>query len=532
MTAKRTTRKKQSALRNLVVVFGDQLDPEAAAFDDFDPSRDAVWMAEVDEEVSNVPSHKLRIALFFSAMRHFRDALRERGLTVHYTELPKRPEQDRGASFGQLLRLDLPALAPEQVLVTRPGDHRVLEQLRAAAKAARIPLELNEDRHFYSTPEEFEAWADGRKELIQENFYRLLRKRHGILLDDAGQPEGGRWNFDEDNRETFGREGPGKVRPPRRFRPDDVTRQVLALVEARFPDNPGTLEHFDLPVTRKQARQLLTDFVEHRLPDFGTYEDALWTGEPFLYHSRLSVALNLKLLDPRECVDAALAAYHEGGAPLNSVEGFVRQVLGWREFIRGIYWRSMPEYAELNALECDDRDVPSFFWDGETDMRCVREGMESVLDHGYAHHIMRLMVLGLFSQLLGVHPYRFHAWHMALYLDAIDWASLPNTLGMSQYGDGGIVGTKPYCATGAYVKRMSNFCSGCAYDPKQATGDEACPFTTLYWDFLARHGKRFAKNRRMTLQMKNVQRKAPGELAEIRRRAKDLRRRIDAGERV
>jgi deoxyribodipyrimidine photolyase-related protein len=408
----------------------------------------------------------------------------------------------------------------------------VLEQLRAAAAACGVKDELREDRHFYATPDDFDAWADGRKELIQEGFYRLLRKREGILIDDGGQPEGGRWNFDEDNRETFGRAGPGEVPAPRRFRPDALSKQVLALVEARYPDHPGSLEHFEVPVSREQALALLEDFVAHRLPDFGRYEDALWTGEPFLFHSRLSTALNLKLLDPRECIDAVLAAYHAGAAPLNSVEGFVRQVLGWREFVRGVYWRSMPAYAEKNALGCEDRDVPAFFWDGETDMRCIREGMRSVLDHGYAHHIMRLMVLGLFSQLLGVHPYRFHTWHMALYLDAIDWASLPNTLGMSQYGDGGIVGTKPYCATGAYVKRMSNFCGECVYHPTRATGDDACPFTTLYWDFLARHRERLGGNRRMTLQLKNVERKAPDDLAEIRRQAVDLRRRIDAGERV
>jgi deoxyribodipyrimidine photolyase-related protein len=255
----------------------------------------------------------------------------------------------------------------------------------------------------------------------------------------------------------------------------------------------------------------------------------MWTGEPFLFHSRLSVALNLGLLDPRECVAAAVAAYESGKAPLNSVEGFVRQIVGWREFVHGVYWHFMPGYIEKNALGCEDRDVPSFYWDGGTEMRCVREGMQAVLDHGYAHHIVRLMVLGLFAQLLGVHPRRFHDWHMALYLDAIDWVSLPNTLGMSQYGDGGIVGTKPYCASGAYVKRMSNFCAGCRYDPKQAVGEKACPFTTLYWDFLARHRRRFAANRRLAMQMRNLDRKPAADVAAIRRQAKALRARIDDG---
>ena len=516
--------------RHLVLVLGDQLDPAAAAFDGFDPKRDAVWMAEVEEEATHVRCHKLRIAVFFAAMRHFRDELRERGIQVHYSELPRRRSQDRGTGFASVLAKDVEKLRPEKLLLTRPGDFRVLASLEDAARKLGVELEMREDRHFYSGPAEFSGWAEGRKQLVQENFYRTLRRKHGILVGEDGEPEGGRWNFDEDNRETFGRQGPGRVPRPRRFKPDALTRDVLALVEARFGDHPGSLEHFALPVTRRDARAFLRDFVRNRLPDFCRYEDALWTGEPFLFHSRLSVALNLKLLDPRECVEAAVAAYWSRKAPLNSVEGFVRQIVGWREFVRGIYWHFMPGYIEKNALACEDRNVPAFFWDGETEMRCVREGMQSVLDHGYAHHIVRLMVLGLFAQLLGVHPRRFHDWHMALYLDAVDWASLPNTLGMSQYGDGGIVGTKPYCATGAYVKRMSNFCADCSYDPKRSVGDEACPFTTLYWDFLARHRRQFSGNRRMVMQMRNVERKPAADLAAIRRRAKALRARIDAGD--
>jgi deoxyribodipyrimidine photolyase-related protein len=306
----------------------------------------------------------------------------------------------------------------------------------------------------------------------------------------------------------------------------------MGMVESRFADHPGSLEHFSLPVTHDEAVRAVRDFVEHRLAEFGTYEDAMWTDEPFLYHSRLSAALNVKLVSPRYCIDKAQEAYEAGAAPLNSVEGFVRQILGWREFVRGVYWHHMPAYGEMNALECSDRGVPGLFWDGETDMRCVAQCMRSVLDHAYAHHIPRLMVLGQLALLSGVHPFEFHQWHMAMYADAIDWVSLPNTLGMSQYGDGGIVGTKPYCATGKYINRMSNYCSDCPYDPDQATGDGACPFTTLYWDFLARHRKRFERNRRMGFQMKNLERKKPAELEAIRKEASELLDRIDAGERV
>ena len=516
--------------RRLVVVLGDQLDARSAAFDGFDPDEDAVWMAEVADETRDC--HPQRIAVFLAAMRHFRDALRERGIRVHYTELPEDPARDRAAGFGELLEADLASLQPEAVTVLRPGDHRVLVALERAAAANSAGFELREDDRFYATPADFAAWAKGRRQLVQESFYRSLRREHGLLVDASGAPEGGRWNYDADNRKTFGRAGPGAIRPPRRFTPDARTREVLALVARRFADHAGSLEGFAWPVTRQQARAALRDFVSHRLPAFGPYEDAMWRGEPVLYHSRLSSALNLGLLSPRECVDAAVDAYARGHAPLQSVEGFVRQIVGWREFVRGVYWHFMPDYAERNALRCGDRDLPPAFWDGRTEMRCVADAMRSVLEHGYAHHIVRLMVLGLYALLLGVHPRRFHEWHMALYVDAVDWVSLPNTLGMSQYGDGGVVGTKPYTASGAYVKRMSNHCTGCRYRPTDATGERACPLTTLYWDFLARHRRRLDANPRMAMQLRNLARKPPAEVAAIRRTARALRRRLDAGERL
>jgi deoxyribodipyrimidine photolyase-related protein len=273
-------------------------------------------------------------------------------------------------------------------------------------------------------------------------------------MEDKQRPEGGTWNYDHDNRESFGSTGPGEIPDPKTFRPDAVTKEVLALVQRRFPEHPGRLKHFTLPVTRRQAKSFLKHFIDNILPDFGRWEDAMWTDQAFLYHSRLSAPLNVKLLSPRECVDMAVATYRDEKAPLNSVEGFVRQILGWREFIRGVYWLRIPEYSELNHF--DHRlTLPSFFWDGETEMNCVRQSMQHVIDHGYSHHIHRLMVLGNFAQLWGVHPRLFHEWHLAMYLDAIDWVSLPNSLGMSQYGDGGIVGTKPYCSSGNYINKMS-----------------------------------------------------------------------------
>ena len=510
-------------VRNLVLILGDQLDRSSAAFDGFDADQDAVWMAEVEEEATYLKQHKLRIAFFFSAMRHFRDELRERDVEVQYQELTTRRSDDRGASFREVLRKDVHARRPERLIVVRPGDHRVLTDLQAEADELSVPLEVREDRHFFNTPEEFDAWADGRSGgLLMESFYREMRKRHDVLMD-GDEPVGGQWNLDHDNREAFPKSGPGAHSEPHRFTQDETTQAVCALVAERFADHPGSLDHFTLPVTRSDALTMLRDFVARQLPLFGKYEDAMWTDEAFLHHSRLSAALNVKLITPRECVEKAVAAYEAGEAPLNSVEGFVRQLLGWREFVRGVYWRFMPDYADRNGLEAHS-ELPAFYWTGETEMECVRQAMRAVVDHGYTHHIQRLMVLGNLALNLGVHPYKFHEWHVEMYLDSVDWASLPNTLGMSQHGDGGVVGTKPYCASGNYISKMSNFCKNCRFDPKQSVGEDACPQTVFYWDFLARHETRFKNNHRMKFQIANLRRKRDGgDLSEIRTRGDEIR---------
>jgi deoxyribodipyrimidine photolyase-related protein len=532
MNMGRTDFNPETRPRHLILILGDQLDHQAAVFDDFDRDEDALWMAENAEEATHVRCHKRRLAFFFAAMRHFRDEQQERGRTVHYHALGRRPSDDRGKDFAEILTKDVHRLYPDKLIVTRPGDLRVLRMLQDTAGDLDVDLEVREDRHFFVTAEAFRDWADGKKDLVMEHFYRAQRRRTGLLMREDGKPEGGEWNFDKDNRATFGKDGPGDLPSSRRFRPDEITRAVLDLVETRFADHPGSLDGFDLPVTHDEALAALRDFVTHRLPCFGAYEDAMWSGESILYHSRLSAVMNVKLLDPKLCLDKVVSAYEAGDAPINSVEGFVRQVLGWREFIRGVYWLHMPDYAERNSLQCDDREVPSFFWDGKTDMVCVADCMAGLQRHAWTHHIPRLMVLGQFAMLLGVHPYRFHIWHMAMYVDAVDWVSLPNALGMSQHGDGGIVGTKPYCASGNYIDRMSNYCRSCRYKPKQATGEDACPFTTLYWDFLARHYKRFADNKRMTFQVKNLERKSKSDLQAIRQQADQIRERIEKGERV
>ena len=512
-------------MRNLVVVFGDQLNRNSSVFSGFDKTRDRVWMSEVEEEATHVWCHKQRIVLFFASMRHFRNQLAKRGFPLHYHELTTRRAADRGAGFAAILHKDLRKLRPERIIAVQPGDYRVMRILTETAEKTDIPLEMRPDLHFFCSVDEFKRLANRSKRFLMETFYRSMRKQHAVLMTEEGKPLGDQWNFDKDNRETFGEAGPDELPSPMSFKPDAVTKQVLELVDKRFRKHPGRVDRFDLPVTAENARKMLKHFINHALPLFGKFEDAMWTGQPFLHHSRLSSSLNLKLLNPRECVDRAVQAYATGNAPLNSVEGFIRQILGWREYVRGIYWLHMPEYAKNNFFS-HELDVPRFFWTGDTEMVCVREIMQHVLDHGYAHHIERLMVLGLLAQLIGVHPRRFHDWHMGMYLDAVDWVSLPNALGMSQYGDGGIVGTKPYCATGNYINRMSNYCKTCVYSYKDAVGDNACPFTTLYWDFLDRHYQKLKQNPRLTFQIRNLEKKRQDArlMDSLRARAGDLRK--------
>ncbi len=506
-------------LRALIVVLGDQLDPEAAAFDGFDASVDAVWMAEVAEESTHVWSSKPRTAMFLAAMRHFARDLQAAGRPLHYTRLDA---PGNAGSLAAQLQADIRRLKPSRLVMTAPGDWRVLEALRAVADAVGLPLEIREDRHFFCSVRDFAAHARGRKSLRMEYFYREQRRRHGVLMQD-GEPVGGQWNFDADNREAFGAAGPGALPARAVFEPDAVTREVIEWVETRFAHHPGRLQSFAWPVTRAQALQALQAFVRERLPRFGRYQDAMWPGEPWLYHAQLSAALNLKLLNPREVVAAAEAAYRAGQAPLASVEGFIRQILGWREYVRGVYWTRMPAYLDGNALEAR-HDLPGWYWTGATDMACLRDALAQTLEHGYANHIQRLMVTGLYALLLGVQPRQVHAWYLAVYVDAVEWVELPNTLGMSQYADGGVMASKPYIATGKYIQRMSPHCRGCRYDPAQRSGDAACPFTTLYWDFLLRHETALAGNPRLALQVKNVARLTAAQRQVIGDRAAAIRR--------
>ncbi len=493
----------------LLLLLGDQLDPAYPDHLGITPAEHDILMVEVREASTCPPSHVQRTILFLAAMRHHAAALRDKGWTVHYHAITD--EANTHTFTGELTRA-LRQHRPDRLVVIQPGDFAVQDAIESACTSTGIPLDIREDPHFLCTIDEFNDWADSRSELIMEYFYRQQRRKLDILMTSDGKPVGGDWNYDKQNRKSFKRAPNLPARPD--FSIDDITRQVIDDVHATLPDLPGTADGFNWPVTRRQALYALRHFIEHHLPHFGDHQDAMWTDEHTLHHSLLAAPLNLKLINPREVCDAALDAWTSDHAPLNSVEGFIRQIIGWREFIRGVYFNQGPTYPERNELE-HTNDLPEFYWTGETDMNCMAHALRSVLDLGYGHHIARLMVTGNFALIAGINPQQVNDWYRGMYVDAIDWVTTPNTVGMALHADGGIVGTKPYAASGKYINRMSNYCKACRYDVNARTGDTACPFNILYWNFLLRHRKRFSSNRRMTMILKNLDRLTRQEKTQI-----------------
>lgn len=497
----------------LRVILGDQLSARLDIVARADRQRDVFLIAEVMAEASYVRHHVKKIAFLFAAMRHFADALRQAGYQVRYVALDD-PANSQTLD-GEILRATA-ELAPDRVVVTEPGEWRLREGFEALRLALPVPLDILSDTRFLCTHAQFDDWAEGRRELRMEYFYRDMRRRHGVLLEPDGKPMGGRWNYDSENRKP---PKAGLASPPRlSFRKDAVTLAVLDLVRRHFPDGYGRLEPFHFAVTRRQALRELDHFIAHILPGFGDHQDAMVRGEPYLRHSLLSAYLNAGLLYPLELCRKAEAAYRAGSAPLNAVEGFIRQILGWREYVRGIYWRFMPGYTARNALDATE-PLPWFYWSGETRMACMREALRHTHDHAYSHHIQRLMVTGNFALLAGLDPDQVHQWYLAVYADAYEWVEAPNTIGMALHADGGVVASKPYAASGAYIRRISNYCDGCAYDPSVAIGEKACPFNALYWDFLARHRARFAGNARMPYVYANWDKMSPEKQAALRHQA-------------
>ena len=467
--------------QRILFVLGDQLDRQHPGLALLDKDRDVILMAEVREEAEHVASHRQRTTLFLSAMRHHAIWLNEQGFRIRYVTLDARNNSHSLA--GELSRA-IKTFTPECIFMMRAGEHRIAEAVEKSCSQHKTTLNVLENPSFTCSLDEFDAWADGRKELTMEYFYRERRRTLNLLVDDQNKPVGGQWNFDKQNREAF-KKAP-TLPKPYFARPDALTREVMQLVERTWPDAYGDMDHFYWPVTPEEARRALDRFIETRLPDFGRYEDAMWSGEAFLFHSLLSSSLNLGLISPADCAQAAIDAYQAGDAPLNSVEGFVRQLIGWREFIRGVYYREGAGYAQRNGLD-QDGELPDWFWDGQVEMNCLSHCLTEVVEHAYGHHIPRLMVIGNFALIAGISPQAVHDWFLGMYVDAVEWVTAPNVVGMSQHADGGVVGTKPYAASGKYINRMSNYCKECKFDVGKRSGDNACPFNVFYWEFLIRN---------------------------------------------
>jgi deoxyribodipyrimidine photolyase-related protein len=470
-------------------VLGDQLTRDVASLRDY-ADCDVVVMAEVAGEATYVKHHKQKIVFVLSAMRHFAEELREEGVTVDYIRFD---DPDNTGSISGELQRAVARHRPAELVITSPGEWRLLSAFKALDPG--IPVDIREDDRFFATTARFAAWAEGRKVLRMEFFYREMRRETDLLME-GDAPAGGQWNYDHDNRKRLPK---SQALPPRfGFAPDRITKDVIALVQHHFADHFGDLDGFEWAVTRKDALRSLDDFLINALPNFGKYQDAMASGEPFVFHAVISPYLNAGLLTAREVCIAAEREYIARRAPLNAVEGFIRQILGWREYVRGVYWLKMPDYAETNALNAT-RPLPWLYWSGETDMHCMAEANGQTRRTAYSHHIQRLMVTGNFALLAGIAPKEIAEWYLVVYADAFEWVELPNVQGMSQFADGGLLASKPYASSGAYIDRMSDFCPSCAYDVKVKSGPKACPFNFLYWAFLIRNAATLRTNQRMAM---------------------------------
>lgn len=488
--------------RSLILVLADQLSFANPALASARPGVDRILLAEVAEEAGYVRHNRHKLVLLFSAMRHFSDALAGRGFEVSYVAL--------GQGVGSLVDACARTLRETglgRLRVCAPGEYRLSEAMKAWPERLGVPVDVMEDTRFLCSLEDFRNWAEGRRQLRMEYFYREMRARYDLMMEN-GAPAGGKWNYDTDNRRGWRGQATIPERPG--VEPDAVTRAVIDEVLRFFPDNPGDLDQFRLAVTHEDAWRQFEWFCRHALPDFGRYQDALAEDSPWLFHSLISMYLNCGLLEPLAVCQRVEAAWRSGDCSIAAAEGFVRQVLGWREYVRGIYWLLMPEYRERNALDAI-RPLPAFFWTAETDMRCLQQALRQSLDLGYAHHIQRLMVIGNFALLAGLDVAAVHDWYLAVYVDAYEWVELPNTAGMALYADGGTMASKPYAASGKYIQRQGDHCKHCRYRPSQTTGVDACPYNSLYWYFIDRHVEALSGNPRMSLVLANWQRRDPSE---------------------
>lgn len=510
-------------MRSLRLILGDQLSESISALQGIDKANDVVLLCEVLAEATYVKHHQKKIAFIFSAMRHFAEELVTEKCNVRYVKLDE--NSNTGSIEGEVTRALMTDVF-DRVIVTEPGEYRLLENFKTWQDRLGLTVEIRPDTRFLCSLSEFKHWAKNKKQLRMEYFYREMRKKYQILIESNGKPVGGQWNFDTENRKPPTR---GLASPKRlSHKKSVITQDVLNLVRARFGDHFGTLEPFHFAVTRTQALMELEHFIVQLLSNFGDYQDAMVSGEPYLFHSLLSCYLNAGLLLPLEICQMAEAAYCKGNVPLNAAEGFIRQILGWREYVRGIYWLHMPQYGQQNYFAAK-RPLPKFYWTAQTSLYCLAEAVRHTRDHAYSHHIQRLMITGNFALLAGLNPVEVCEWYLLVYADAYEWVELPNTLGMALYADAGLMASKPYAASGKYINRMSNFCQHCQYDPSQTIGEKACPFNSLYWDFLARNTTNLDGNQRLAYMYAHWHKQTTDKQKAIRKQAEDIFQKMESG---
>ena len=507
----------------LRLILGDQLNLQHPWFDTVDQEVLYVLM-EMRQETDYAPHHIQKVVAFFGAMRAFADALEKKGHQVIYISLD---DPANTQSLDQNLQQLFAKHNINSFAYQYPDEYRLDNQLKNFSATIDLPTEVVDTHHFLTDRVTLTEFFEGKKQLILEFFYRNMRKQFNLLMQQ-GQPEGGQWNFDKNNRKKW----KGDPAIPTAYIPK--TNEILSLAQLIQDAGIKTIgnlsqDHFLFPFSREEALAQLDYFCTHLLVHFGDYQDALHTEEINLFHSRISFALNVKMISPLEVVEKVISYYRQNEAEIDlaQVEGFVRQIIGWREYMRGIYWKEMPAYADKNALD-NHNPLPDFYWTGKTKMNCLKHSIQNSLDNAYAHHIQRLMITGNFALLAQVHPDAVDQWYLGIYADAIEWVQITNTRGMSQWADGGIVATKPYVSAAAYINKMGNYCTACSYNNKKRLGEDACPFNSLYWNFLDDKKQFFAKNNRMAMMLRLLEKIPPQELAEIKARAGAILSRPDA----
>ncbi|OAV44815.1 cryptochrome/photolyase family protein [Lewinella sp. 4G2] len=502
--------------KTLRLILGDQLNQHHSWFNEVD---DDVTYAlfETWSEATYTKHHVQKITGFFLAMRHFAEWARDAGHQVVYRTLDETREAQLESISDNLLAL-AEEIGAKKLGYQLPDEYRLDEELKSLSESFGGVIEVVDTEHFMSTRDDLEEIFKGKKTYLMETFYRTMRKRHQVLMDPSGEPETGTWNYDQENRGSL----PKDIVFPEASIFERDASDIVAMIERNGIETMGRMRDnlFTYPVTRNECLEAMHDFCDNRLQFFGTYQDAMTEKHPLLYHANLSFAMNLKMISPKEVIDAAIETYRKRSSEItfNQLEGFVRQIIGWREYMRGVYWAKMPEFSYKNDLD-HQLSLPKWYWTGDTKMNCLSHAVNQSLDNAYAHHIQRLMVTGNFALVLGAHPDDVDAWYLGVYIDAIEWVEITNTRGMSQRADGGLIATKPYCSSANYINKMSDYCKNCHYDHKKKVGEKACPFNSLYWDFLERHRDKFEKNFRMAFMYRTWDKKDGEEKAAILERA-------------